>query len=233
MKVLTAFETIKRHHPTLGGKEIVNLINAGKDEFCMRSKIFKQAFSQNTTAGQRYYTLDAKIFRILSVTFNEIEIPRIIGSINIDDDELSGETGDLASTYNLSASSTTSKERGWYEDLGRIAIVEKREDAIKRDDIVSQYQSITSVGLLRIKTISAPVDVSDSSSGNDILAGVPGNFDRYVINFAIAEGYRLPDTLDPQKAEYFDAQFEKGVKKAKKFANSSYTTSGTIKPHDF
>ena len=228
------FDMIKQHHPTMAGVEIIDLINEGSDEFCKRSEIFKQSYSQDTAAGQRYYTIDDQIFKILSVTLNEVAIPRLIGEINIDDDEIEGETGDLASTYDLGAPAVASNERYWYEDLGRIAIVEKKLDAIKRNDVVSNYQSVSIVGLLRLRTISAPAHITtDTVTAADILSGVPGNFARFIGDYCIAEGYRKPAAMNPQQADYFEMRFEKAIKTAKKQARARYITTGRIAPVDF
>ena len=225
---------IKQHHPTMAGAEIVDLINEGSDEFCRRSEIFKQSYSQDTTPGTRYYTIDDQIFKVLSVTLNEVTIPRLIGTINIDDDEIDGESGSLASTYNLGAPSVASNERYWYEDLGRIAIVEKKSDAIRRNDIVSDYQSVSITGLLRLRTISAPAHITTATvAGATILSGVPGNFARYIGDYCIAEGYRKPAAMNPQQADYFEMRFEKAIKTAKKQARARYINTGRISPVDF
>ncbi len=234
MKAQKIFDIIKQHHPTMGGTEIIDLMNEGTDNFCRRSELFKQSFSQASTAGTRYYTLDDKVFKILSVTIDEVAIPRLSGGVNIDDDEL---TGDPNNTYDLGAPSTISNERYWYEDLGRIAIVEKKTNAISRDDVSSNYQSISETGLtIRLKTISAPepLTVSDVTAGNvKALAGVPGSFSRYIGDYCIAEGYRKPASMNPQQADYFEGRFEKAVKDARKFARTSYVSSGRITPVDF
>ena len=39
--------------------------------------------------------------------------------------------------------------------------------------------------------------------------------------------------MEIQNAQYFDAEYEKGIKKAKKFARSNYITTGRIVPQDF
>jgi hypothetical protein len=233
MKAQKVFEIIKRHHPTMGGAEIVDVINEGVQDLCKNSGIFKQSFSQSTTAGQRYYTLDANIFKILSVTFDEVEIPKLIGSINIDDDELI-ETGGDNTTYNLAAPSSSSNERFWYADLGRIAVVEKKTDAVRRHDVVSQYQSISVVGLLRLKTIAAPADLTTTTIATDnVLGGAQGNFGAYIGDYGVSRGYANPESLDPQKAEYFYTRYQRGLKEAKKLARASYGSTGRIAPVEF
>lgn len=234
MKVKKIFDMIKQHHPTMGGTEILDLINEGSDEFCRSSEIFKQSFSQDTVAGQRYYTIDNQIFKILSVSLNEVNLPRLTGEISIDDDEFTGEGGDLASTYDLVTPTTSSNERYWYENLGRVAIIEKQANAVKRHDVTSNYQSVSIVGLLRLKTISAPTHILIGNIATDsVLSGVPGNFARYIGDYCISEGYRKPASLNPQQADYFEARFQQGIKKAKKQARSRYISSGRIAPVDF
>lgn len=232
------FDIIKQHHPTMGGIEIIDLMNEASDTFCRNSEIFKQAWSQYTVPGQRYYTIDGQIFKVLGVTLNEVEIPRFIGDVNIDDDELTGEGAgggtDLSSTYDLGTPTTASNDRRWYEDLGRLAIIEKKTDAIKRDDTTSQFQSISVRALLRIKAIASPAHITTGNVGSaNILSGAPGNFGRYIGDYCIAEGYRRPASLNPQQADYFDAKFQRGLKEAKKLARSRYISTGRVKPIDF
>lgn len=232
MKAQKIFEMIKKHHPTMAGTEILDIMNEATDEFCRRSNIFKQSYSQNTVSGTRYYTLDNKIYKILDVTLNEVSIPRLIGTIAIDDDELIETSSN--DTYDLGAPSTSANERFWYEDLGRLAIVEKVSGAIKRAGKESNYQSISIEGLLRLKTISSPADITTATlSTANILDGVSGNFGRYIADYGIAHGYRAPETMNPQQADYFEMRFEKGLKEAKKFGRSRYINTGSIKPIDF
>jgi len=89
-------ELVQQHHPNMGQTEVVKLINRAKDDFCAKTEIVKDTYScdtpsEGTVANQRYYTLDKKIIKILSVWLNDVKIPMLIGKPIIDDD--TGESG--------------------------------------------------------------------------------------------------------------------------------------------
>jgi hypothetical protein len=234
MKAQKVFELIKRHHPSMPGQEVVDVINDGVDELCRRTSIYEQSYSQDTVKAQRYYTLDAKIHKIIKVTFNEVLIPRLQGQVMIDDDEIVESSSDT--THAITSISTTSNNRFWYEDLGRLGLVEKVSGAMSRAGKTSDYQSVNAVGLLRIKTYSSPADFTTVSIAVDdvsVLDGAKGDFGKYISDYGIAHGYRSPDNLNLQHAEYFEARFEKGVKEARKLGRSGYASNGRIMPVDF
>lgn len=232
MKSQKVYELIKRHHPSMPGQEVVDIINDGVDELCRRTDIYEQSYSQDTVKAQRYYTLDPKIYKILKVTLDEVLLPRLQGQVMIDDDEIVESSSDTSNA--ITSISTTSNNRYWYEDLGRIGIVEKVSRAITRSNKTSDYQSVNVVGLLRIKTYSSPADLtpSDIDTGT-VLDGAKGDFGKYIADYGIAHGYRSPDNLNLQQAEYFEARFEKGVKEARKLGRSGYASNGRIMPVDF
>lgn len=232
MKAQKVFELIKRHHPSMPGQEVVDIVNDGVDELCRRTAIYEQSYSQNTAKAQRYYTLDPKIHKILKVTLDEVVLPRLQGQVLIDDDEIVETSSD--DTNDITSISTTSNDRYWYEDLGRLGIVENVSRAITRAGKTSDYQSLNIVGLLRIKTYSSPADLTSTTiATGTILDGAKGDFGKYVADYGIAHGYRSPDNLNLQQAEYFEARFEKGVKEARKLGRSGYTSNGRIMPVDF
>lgn len=215
------------------GQEVVDIINDGVDELCRRTDIYEQSYSQDTVKAQRYYTLDPKIYKILKVTLDEVLLPRLQGQVMIDDDEIV-ESGSDDTSNAITSISTTSNNRYWYEDLGRIGIVEKVSRAITRSNKTSDYQSVNVVGLLRIKTYSSPTDLTPSNIGTStVLDGAKGDFSKYIADYGIAHGYRSPDNLNLQQAEYFEARFEKGVKEARKLGRSGYASNGRIMPVDF
>ena len=78
-------ELVQQHHPHLGEKEIVKLLNRAKDDFCAKTEIVKDSYTLNTVANQRYYDIDNRIIKIKSVWLNDVKIPRMIGKPIIDD----------------------------------------------------------------------------------------------------------------------------------------------------
>ena len=80
-------ELIQQHHPHIGEKEAVKILNRAKDDFCAKTELVKDSYTSVTVANQRYYTIDNKILKILSVWLNDVLIPMMVGKPIIDDDE--------------------------------------------------------------------------------------------------------------------------------------------------
>ena len=80
-------ELIQQHHPHIGEKEAIKILNRAKDDFCAKTEIVKDSYTSVTVANQRYYTIDNKILKILSVWLNDVLIPMMVGKPIIDDDE--------------------------------------------------------------------------------------------------------------------------------------------------
>jgi hypothetical protein len=125
------------------------------------------------------------------------------------------------------------KQRAWYIDrLLRIGIVEKATNAVTKDGYTSDWQSISEAKDLRVYAISRDADLERDDLGST-WAQIPSQFHEYIVNRVIANGYKDPRHMDFDVAQYFDNQYEKGVKKAKKFARSNYQTTGMIRAQDF
>ena len=80
-------ELIQQHHPHIGEKEAIKILNRAKDDFCAKTELVKDSYTSVTVANQRYYTIDNKILKILSVWLNDVLIPMMVGKPIIDDDE--------------------------------------------------------------------------------------------------------------------------------------------------
>ncbi len=79
-------EAVKVHHPHLGETEILDKLNRAMEHFCDHTGIHdRQDNSITTVANKTYYNIPARITRILSVWFNGVKIPRLIGKPAIDD----------------------------------------------------------------------------------------------------------------------------------------------------
>jgi hypothetical protein len=127
----------------------------------------------------------------------------------------------------------TKKQRAWFIDkLLKLGIVEKATNAVTKDGYTTNWQSISEVKDLRMYTISRDADLAvDAMTGT--WSQIPSHFHDTIVNKVIAIGYKDPRHMDIDVAQYFDNQYEMGVKKVKKFARSNYQTSGSIKPQDF
>ena len=220
-------ELIQQHHPGMGETEVRLALNRAQDDFCAKTELITETYTQTSVAGQRYYTLDAQILKILSVQVNDVEIPRLIGKPIIDDDEFDAATG-------LTAPTSSSNERYWYTDNGRLGVVEKITSAITRDGKTSDYQSISVVKEIRMFTISqAPdftVDLTEVSS-------LPSQYHDALVYKTIADGYLKAgmEEFSPQASQLFDVKYLELVKDGKKQARSQYLSGGStiVAPTDF
>lgn len=78
-------ELVQQHHPYMGMKEILRLLNRAKDNFCMESEVVEDTWTVSTAADQRHYGLDSNILKIKKVTLNDVVIPRLTGNLPIND----------------------------------------------------------------------------------------------------------------------------------------------------
>ena len=127
----------------------------------------------------------------------------------------------------------SNKQRAWYIDrLLRIGLVEKATNAVTKDGYTSDWQSISEVKDLRMYTISRDADLAINSM-TSTWAQIPDQFHEVIVSKAIATGYKDPRHMDFDIAQYFDNEYEKGVKRVKKFARNNYQTTGVVKPFDY
>lgn len=245
-------EFVQQHHPRIRDKELRILLNSASDDFCRRTEIYRPIFSQMTLAGQRYYDISGStdptdvnantIIKVLDVWINDVKIPRLLTPPIIDDDEyqvnLSGEAS------GLSTPSSSSNERFWY--LGgpsndMIAIVEKATNAITRDGVTTDFQSISQAKEMRIFCIALARHMVDSDSytlsGEDILPklflDVPEQFHDALVFKVIARLYEEMRNMNIDLANRFDNKYLELVNEAKKWGKSGKTQGGYIKPYYF
>lgn len=127
----------------------------------------------------------------------------------------------------------TRKQRAWFIDkLGSMGIVEKATNAITKDGYTTNWKSITEAKDLRLYTISQDADL-EINSVTSTFSQIPNQFHETIVYRVIAYGYKDPRHMDFDVAQYFDNQYEVGVKEAKKYSRSNYQTSGVLKPHEF
>jgi hypothetical protein len=232
MTGLKAVEYIRQHHNELPLNQILDLLNEGQNDFCRKTEIHKTTIVDASVAGRRFYTLPDNVLTILKVQVDDVTIPRLQGDPIIEDDELGA--------YNpLPTPSSSSNDRSWYESVGRIGIVEKigaTTTAITRDGKSTDYQTIGETGLIiRLYVVSTPgtlLNVGNHES-TDILSGLPGKYERAILDYVISQGYFLPHKLNPELAQVFEIKYEKAVREAKKVVKSRFIDVGRIIPNDF
>ena len=219
-------ELIQQHHATMGETEIRLALNRAQDDYCAKTELIKETYTQNSVAGKRYYTIDPQIIKIASVQVNDVEIPRLIGKPIIDDDEFDAETG-------LTAPSTSSDDRYWYTDSGRLGVVERIVGTASRDGKISDYQSISAVKEIRIFAISQATDFTTDLTE---VSELPSQFHDALSYKVLSEAYLKGQSAEfnPQASQLFEAKYMSLVKDGKKHARSQYIAGATtITPVDF
>ena len=219
-------ELIQQHHATMGETEIRLALNRAQDDYCAKTELIKETYTQNSVAGQRYYTLDAQIIKITSVQVNDVMIPRLIGKPIIDDDEFDAQTG-------LTTPSASSDDRYWYTDSGRLGVVERIVGTASRDGKTSDYQSVSEVKEIRIFAISQATDFTTDLTE---VSELPTQFHDALVYKIIADGYLKAggEVFNPQVSQIFDGKYDVLVKDGKKHARSQYISGATIiSPTDF
>ena len=135
----------------------------------------------------------------------------------------------------------TNPERFYFVDNNRLAIIEKKGTTTV-DNASTSYQTISEAKPIRMNTICkadhfntgsniVEADFTDASSGP--LGHIPTQFHEALIFKVIAMGYKTPPAMDINTAQYFDMEYDKIIREAKKFARSNYTQTGVIAPQDF
>tara|TARA_R110002051_G_scaffold319609_1_gene403867 strand:- start:1711 stop:2100 length:390 start_codon:yes stop_codon:yes gene_type:complete len=127
----------------------------------------------------------------------------------------------------------TKTQRAWFVDkLGKIGIVEKATNAVTRDGHTSDWTSITVAKNFRIYAISRDDDLSSNDLTNTFNQ-IPTQFHESIVYKVIANGYKDPRNMEINNAQYFDMEYNQGIREGKKFSKSDYTDIGFTKPQDF
>ena len=124
-------------------------------------------------------------------------------------------------------------QRGWFVETiaadTQLAIVEKTSRTV--DGVTDEWQAVKETGLrIRVEYISLD---NDLSSITDDYSEIPDRYHKTIVDKAISMGYRDPRNQNIQNAEYFEALYKDGMKRAKKYARSRHITTGRIVPQDF
>lgn len=136
----------------------------------------------------------------------------------------------------------TNPKRMWFTERGRLGIVEEGSSTTT-DGVTTTIVSISEAKSLLIKGLSLPTHFPVGADANYALADtdefqgpldeIPTQFHEALAYKAIAIGYQDPRNMKIELAQYFDNEYEKICKRAKKFARSSYLTTGQIVPQEF
>ena len=119
-----------------------------------------------------------------------------------------------------------------------ISIVEKVNNAVTRDGITSNYQSCSVTGTynVRVAGVWTPERFqSDDDPTKDWvgpLTAVPKQYHEVMLNGAIARGYKDPSNFKADLFQFFNNEFELGMREIKKFVRTR-TGTGFVRPQDF
>ena len=125
-------------------------------------------------------------------------------------------------------------QRAWFTEIKAgdtvLALAEKTSRTV--DGVTDEWQAVTETNLrVIVDYTSTDADLtSPASTWGDIAA----RYHQSIVDKVISIGYRDMRNSDLKNAEYFEAQYLKGEKRAKKMARSHYYEGpGRIVPQDF
>ena len=128
------------------------------------------------------------------------------------------------------------KERFWFIDTHtageKIAIVEKGINTTTQDGWATDYKSVTEAKGVKIRGVFTDSDLAVDSLTSS-YSNIPSRFHEYIVNKVVSIGYRDPRNMELNNSQYFEMEYEKGVKKAKKFARGNFSMIGNIVSRDF
>lgn len=128
-------------------------------------------------------------------------------------------------------------QRYWYIDRGqggrdRLAIVEKANSQTTKETITTDWASVSEVKDLRVYTIDTQADFDVNNLSGE-KTEIPKRYHEALVNKVISLGYRDARNMKIDASQFFDMEYEKLIKKAKKHARSNYQTHGFVKQIDF
>ena len=128
-------------------------------------------------------------------------------------------------------------QRYWYIDRGqggrdRLAIVEKANSQTTKETITTDWASVSEAKDLRIYTTDTQEDFDINNLSGE-KTEIPKRYHEALVNKVISLGYRDARNMKIDASQFFDMEYEKLIKKAKKYARSNYQTHGFVKQIDF
>jgi len=247
MTKLQIKELLSKHHPTLSSTLSDMYLELSADKIAQDTDMINKTILISSVAGTRWYDLDASVIKVDKVYFNDVKISRLVGDAVIDDDEFTNPE-DANDTALTTPTSNSSNRRYWsfsnYDSAAnssknyRIGILEKVNNSVTRDGRTSDYQSCSITGTSNIRVYATTTankfantdDAATSTVGP--LRDIPEQFHEVILNGAIARGYKSPDNFNAEMYQFFNNEYELGIRAIKKFTRTR-TKTGFIRPQTF
>lgn len=126
------------------------------------------------------------------------------------------------------------KQRYWFIDVNRLALVERVTNAITVDTVTSDFQPISeSSKVVRLYAVVTIADLAVSDTVIDTFEAIPKRFHEGILGKVIADGYKDPRNFDAEKSVFFQNEFLDSIKKAKVFKRSRYLSTGRVAPQEY
>lgn len=247
MTKLQIKELLKQHHPHLSSTLSDMYLELSADKIAQETDIVTKTLLIDSVAGKRWYDVDTTVTEIDKVYFNDVKIPKLVGDPLIDDDEFAGPE-DTADTALVTPSPNASNKRMWsfskYDSSSsgsktyRIGILERVNNSITRDGRTSNFQSCSITGTknirLYVKSTTNKFTSSDDATTATVgpLRDIPEQFHEVILNGAIARGYKDPTNFKGDMYQFFNTEFDLGIKSIKKHARTK-TGTGFVRPQSF
>tara|TARA_R100000278_G_scaffold39955_1_gene35094 strand:+ start:911 stop:1684 length:774 start_codon:yes stop_codon:yes gene_type:complete len=250
-------ELLAQHHPHLSSTLSDMYLEQAANTICYKTDASKRSIVMNSIAGQRWYNFPMEAIKIEAVYFNDVKIPRLIGDPIIDDDEFDNNAKDntgtalgtptanvenkrfwIYSPYKKHHEGSTTEQKEAERIQARIGIVEKVNNSVTRDGRTSDYQSCSITGTTNIRVLGSFIPkpfASDDDATKDYvgpLSSIPAEFHEVILNGAIARGYKDPTNFKSDMYQFFNNEFEMGIKEIKK-STRTRTGTGFIRPQTF
>ena len=136
----------------------------------------------------------------------------------------------------------TNPQRYWFTERNKLAFVEGGS-SVTVDGVTSNLVSIKEAKSCVIKGIAIPNHFptgtqdgrTESYVNNEYgpLTEIPPMFHEALAYKVIAMGYKEPRNMNIELAQYFDMEYDKVVRSAKKYSRNNHQTTGTIVPQEY
>jgi len=86
MKQREMLELVRQHEKHIGEVEARKLLNRALNFFCSDTEIYDKLETITSVSGTRFYDIPKNVLDIKKVRINGLEIPRLIGDVDIHED---------------------------------------------------------------------------------------------------------------------------------------------------